>query len=263
MFDTELAAIPAHPPRTGVLPGMRLGAAIPKATLILLFAIVLLFAAFPLLMIGTDPKARLQIGPSRTAEGRVLSATDVSGCRGLRARRIVYLFSPESRSEFRGVGIVCQESPYYSVQVADKVEIRYLRRDPTLSSIAGSDSDNEPPIFLFVIFPLFIFLLVSPVYFPLLREVMYARQLYRVGVLVQGTVVFVKKRTAGTLPGWPGSSTADVYVAHPRPTGGRAETVVGCTNDWLANQLSPGTTVHILLPTDQSKRGALLETFLR
>ena len=111
--------------------------------------------------------------------------------------------------------------------------------------------------------PSFFLLLLSPLYFPQIREVMYARRLYRTGVLAQGNVVFVKKRSAGNWPGWPGSSTADVYVAHQLPGGGRVETVVRCTNDWLVNQFSPGATVHILLSPDQSKRGVLLETFIR
>jgi hypothetical protein len=59
------------------------------------------------------------------------------------------------------------------------------------------------------------------------------------------------------------SSTADVYVAHQLPGGGRAETIAWCTNDWLINQLSPGTPVRILLSPKKSQRGALLEAFLR
>jgi hypothetical protein len=92
---------------------------------------------------------------------------------------------------------------------------------------------------------------------------MRARQLYKKGVVVEGRVVFVKRRSATTWPGWPGSTTADVYVAYQTPNGGRAETVVGCSNDWLLNQFSPGATVHILLAPDASKRGALIEAFIR
>lgn len=263
MFDKELAAISDRPPRKGLLPGMRFRNAIPKSALILPLAFVVLFAAFPLLIISTDPRARLEVGPSRMAEGRVLVTKDVSGCRTSSARRLVYAFSPELGNEFRGTGVVCVESPYYSAQSGEKIEIRYLKRDPTVNSIAGTDSGNEPPLFIFVIFPLFFLLILSPLYLPHLREVTYARRLYRTGVLTQGQIVFVKKRSAANWPGWPGSTTADVYVAHHLPDGARAETVVWCANDWLINQLPPGATVHILLPPDRSKRGALLEAFLR
>src|SRR5262249_50541832 len=119
MFDDQLASVPANPPRPGYLPGMRLRAALPRSTLLLLLALVLLFAVFPLSIISTDPKARLNFGPSSTSEGRVLSAADVPGCRGSAGRRIVYSFSPRSGSEFRGSTILCEEATYYSAQAGD------------------------------------------------------------------------------------------------------------------------------------------------
>ena len=262
MFDDELGAIPTRPPRQGVLPGMRLRAAIPKSTLILLVAFVVFFAVFPLVIMSADPRARLDLGPRRTAEGRVVSIAAVSGCRGSGGHRIVYAFPVEAGNEFRGASTICDESPYSGAQVGEKVEIRYLASDPAVNGIAESDS-NGPPIVIFLFFPIFFLLVLSPLYLPQMRDVMRGRRLYKSGVLVQGNVVFVKKRSAGTWPGWPGSSTADVYVAHQLPGGGRAETIAGCTNDWLVNQLSPGTAVHVLLPPKKSQRGALLEAFLR
>jgi hypothetical protein len=166
MFDEELATIPAQPPRTGMLPGMRLRAAIPRSTLILLVAFVVLFAAFPLSIMSADPKAKLGFGPSRTAEGRVLSVTGVSGCRGSTAHRIVYAFTAESGNEFRGADVACEESQYHSAQVDDKIEIRYLARDPAVNAVIGINSGNEPPVFLFMIFPLFFCLYCRPYTFP-------------------------------------------------------------------------------------------------
>jgi hypothetical protein len=262
MLD-ELAAIPANPPRTGVLPGMRFSAAVPRSTLILFIALALLVALFPLSIMSTDPKAKLAIGPSSTTEGRVLSVADVSACQGSAARRIVYAFSAGAGNEFRGVSVLCEESPYYPAQAGDKIQVRYLRRDPAVNAIAGTEAGNAPPLFIFVFFPFFFLLVLSPLYLPQFREVMRARQLYRKGVLAEGRVVFVKRRSAVTWPGWPGSSTADVYVDYETPGGGRAETIVGCSNDWLVNQLSAGSSVHILLGADRSKRGALVEAFIR
>ncbi len=262
MFDDELAGIPAQPPRAGVLPGMRLSAAIPRSTAILLIGLVVLFAIFPLSIMSADPKAKLGLGPSHTAQGRVLSVGDVSGCRNSGGHRIVYAFSTQDGSVFRGASMVCEDSPYYSAQVGDPIEVRFLTRDPAVNAVAGGDA-NEPPVFLFMIFPVFFLLVLSPMYFPQLREVMRARRLYKRGFLVQGNIIFVKKRSAGTWPGWPGSSPADVYVAHQAPGSGRTETVACCMNDWLVNQLSPGTTVHVLLASNKSERGALLEAFIR
>ena len=262
MFEEELASIPAQPPRSGVLPGMRLAAALPRSTLIVLLALVVLFAIFPLSIISADPKAKLAIGPNRTVEGRVLSVTDVAGCRGGAARRLLYTFSAPSGSEFHGVALLCAASPYYSSQAGDSIEIRYLRRDPAVNAPAGSDQ-AAPPILPFMFFPLFFLLLLAPLYLPQLREVMRARRLYRDGALRPGEVVFVKKRNALAWPGWPAGSMADVYVAYQSPAGTRAETVVWCMNDWLVNQLAPGARVHVLLAPDDTARGALLEAFIR
>ena len=262
MFDDELATTPVNPPRRGFLPGMRLRAAVPRSTLLVLLALVLFFAIFPLSIMSADPKAKLSFGPSATSEGRVLSAADVSGCRGSAARRIVYAFSPQSGNEFRGSTVLCEEATYYSAQIGERIPIRYLTRDPVINTIAGTDA-NEPPVFLFMIFPLFFLLVFSPMYFPQLREVMRARKLYKNGIVAQGKVIFVKRRNAATWPGFPGSSTADVYVSYLLPSGGRAETVVWCANEWLLNQLSPGATVHLLVGRGQTARGALLEAFIR
>jgi hypothetical protein len=263
MFDEELAAIPSDPPRTGVLPGMRLGSAVPRSTLLVLLMFAVFFAFFPLAIMSSDPKMKLSLGPSQTTQGRVVALSQVSGCRGSGARRVVYTFASRSGSEFRGAAIVCEDSPYYSAQDGDRIEIRYLTRDPTLNAIAGTDSGNEPPLALFAIFPLFFVLALSPLYLPQLREVLRARRLYRSGVLASGKVVFVKRRNFGTWPGWPGTTSADVYVAYQRSSGGRAEAIVSCANDWLLNQLSPGAAVHILVPADRSGRGVLLEAFIR
>lgn len=262
MFDEELANTPVNAPRTGFTAGMRLSAAVPRSTLLFLIALVLFFAIFPLSIMSADPKAKLSLGPSATSEGRVLSATDVSGCRGSAARRIVYSFSPRSGSELRGSAVVCEEATYYSAQVGERIPIRYLARDPAINTIAGTD-ENQPPLFLFMIFPLFFLLVFSPMYFPQLREVMRARRLYKNGTMVQGKVIFVKKRNAATWPGFPGSSIADVYVAYQHPSGGRTETVVWCANEWLLNQLVAGATVHLLVGQNRTARGALLEAFIR
>jgi hypothetical protein len=57
---------------------------------------------------------------------------------------------------------------------------------------------------LLMIFPLFFLLLFSPMYFPQPLEIMRARRLYRNGPMVQGKVIFAKKRTAATPAGLAG-----------------------------------------------------------
>ena len=80
MFEEDLANVPVQPPRSGVLPGMRLAAAIPRAALPLLILFVLFFGMFPLMIAGTDPHMKLGIGPSLLAEGRVLEVRETGSC---------------------------------------------------------------------------------------------------------------------------------------------------------------------------------------
>lgn len=263
MFDDELASVRVQPPRTGMLPGMRLSSAVPRSTLILLLGFIALFTVFPLSMISADPMMRLNVGPSKDARGRVVMMNPASACGSSNAHRVLYTFSAGNGSPYRGATTVCEQSPYYSAQVGDEIEIRYLARDPAVNAIPGANPDNEPPLAFVAIFPLFFLLVFSPLYLPQLREVMRVRRLYKTGRLAQGRVVFVKSRNSTRWPGLPLSSTAEVYVAYDLPHGGQGETAVWCSNDWLLHQLSPGMTVHILLPQNGSARGALLEAFLR
>jgi hypothetical protein len=262
VFEEQLAAVPAHPPRSGVLPGMRLRAAVPRSAAIILLGFVFLFGSFPFLMVSSDPRQRLQLS-GLTTEGHVVSLVDAasSGCRGS-ARRLVYEFKAQSGGAFRGAVVQCEDSPYYSAKAGDSIEILYLRDNPGLNSIASVDP-SEPPLLLFTVFPVFFLLLFSPLFLPQLREVLRARRLYKTGLLVRGQVVFVKKRSFGVWPGWPVSGSFDVYVSQESPGGGRVEIVAWCTNDWLVNRLAPGATVHVLCPPNPSARGALLEAFIR
>jgi hypothetical protein len=262
LFDDELSAISASPPRTGVLPGMRLRNAMPRSTIVLLIVFIAFFVFLPLSILSSDPKAKLSFGPTQTQQGGVLSSTETRGCRDKAAHTVVYAFSSASGGEFRGAAVVCEGSPYYDVRQGDRIEVRYLSRDPAVNAIAGTNFDDEPPVLLFLLFPFFFLLILSPLYLPQLREVLRARRLYKTGELAMGEVVFVKRRSLVSWPGWPGSTTADVFVAHDMPGGGRAESVVVSSNDWLLNQLAPGTRVRVLRG-GKSDRGVLLEAYVR
>jgi hypothetical protein len=263
MFEDEIASIPTRPPREGLLPGMRFSAAIPLTTPILIIIFVAILSLTPILMMMNDPKMRLELGPARTVEARVLTVRDVSGCNA-GAHALTYSFSTPTQ-EFRGTKVVCGRSAYYSVTPGDKVPVRYLSRDPALNTIADNDSQKLPLMMASLIFPLFFLIVFSFGYLPLIRELVRARHLYRTGIVAPATVVYVKKRSA--FMNWSNrqsSPVSDVHVVYQTPSGGWTETVVLCTNDWLANQLTPKSVVHLLLPDSDSRRGGvLLEAFVR
>jgi hypothetical protein len=265
MFDEELAQIPVQPPRTGLLPGMRITGAVPRTALILPLMMLVFFATIPLSILADNPDLKLQLGPSLDAQGTVREVSNAASCRSGSAHRIVYAFTSSSGMQQRGVDSVCEESPYYSVQVGDAIAIRYLTRDPAVNEVAGAHTDAPPLAFAFfpLFFPFFFLAIFAPLFLPRIREILRARRLYRTGVLAPGKVVFVKKRTLG--PQWHGmqGNLAEVYVAYTQPGGQRAELIAGCCNDWLLNHLEPGAAVHVLHAPGGSARGAILEEFIR
>src|SRR6266566_706655 len=94
MFEEQFANLPMHPPRRERLPGLRFRAVLSGSALVLPLVLIVVFAVFPLLIMSTDERMRLEYR-GHSASARVLSAADTSGCRGSNSRRIIYAFTPE------------------------------------------------------------------------------------------------------------------------------------------------------------------------
>jgi hypothetical protein len=264
MFDEQFALIPAAPPRSvDLLPGLRLAAVVSRRTLLLPIVFVTLFSLFPMLVAQSDPTMRLAMGPSRSVPARVLAVAEVSSGQRAGSHRITYVFSTQDGRQFRGAGVVRQDSAYYSIQPGDTIEVKYLSHDPSVNIINSVDSNNGPPVFLFFFFPVFALLVFTALFLPQLREMTRARRLFRTGHIAIGKVVFVKKTAGFTWPGWPGNAGAEVYVTYHSGTGEQTESRAWCANDWLLQQLVPGISVHIAYRGDTTARVALLEAFLR
>ena len=264
MFEDQLAHVPADPPRRPeTLPGLRLSAVVPRSMLVLPLVFVAFAAFLPLSILISDPGMRLALGLAKTAQGRVLSTADASACRGSGGHRVIYAFSPEPSREFRGAATLCEGSLYYSVKAGDAVEVQFLPSDPAVNVLRSDSRNPVPPLAFFLLMPLFMLLMLSPMFMPQMREALRARRLFRKGRVVTATVVFAKKRMTASWPGWPGSSGAEVFVDFQTPSGERREAVAWCPNDWLLNQLATGAKVHVAYTEGERDRAALLEAFLR
>ncbi len=262
VFEEQFASLPVHPPRTEKLPGLRFRATLSGSSVALPLALIVFFAALPLLILSTDERMLLEFR-GRIATGRLVSAADAPGCQGAGSRRIVYSFTPEPGPEFRGAAVVCRSSPYYGLQPDEAVPIRYLPGKPQVNAPADAQG-NTPPLLLFMIFPLFFFfVLFWPIYGPTLRELLRARRRYRNGNLGSGRIVFVKKRSTVSWPGWPGTSNAVVFVAYKTPSGESREATAWCANEWLLGHMSPGESVHIAYLDSEPGRVTILENYIR
>jgi hypothetical protein len=237
--------------------------AIPKIAWMLPLVFVGFFTILPLSIMNTDPAMRLAYGSTASSQGRVMSTTDASNCRGSTSRRVIYSFAPQSGGEFRGAATVCEESPYYSVKEGDAVDVQFLSSDPAVSALRGDGRNDAPPLVLFLMMPLFVFAMFAPMFWPQIREVLRARRLFKNGRLALGAVVFVKKRASAAWPGWPGSGAVEVFIEFQSSHNERREGIAWCPNEWLTNQLAPGAKVHVAFMDDKSNRVALLDAFVR
>jgi hypothetical protein len=263
MFEEQFVGIPAEPPRrVESLPGLRL-ARIPKGVLLLPLFFVSFFLIIPLSIMNTDPAMRLATGPTDTVQGQVVSVSSASACRGAASHRVVYTFASKAGRQYRGSALLCEESPYYSVKEGDAVEVRYLRSDPTLSALPGTGGNQEPPLFIFLIFPLFFLAFFGAMFWPPIGEVLRARRLFKKGRLATGKVVFIRRRSNFLWPGMPGSSSSLIFIGIRTSSGVEREVVASCYNDWLMNQLAPGATVRVAYTDDKADKVALLDAFVR
>ena len=228
MFDDEFAKLSVEPPRrVDSLPGLRLWAAVPKWAVILPLFFVSFFVFFPLSIMSVDPAMRLEMGSTESVQGRVVSVTSAGACRGATSRRVTYAFSSKSGSEYRGGATLCEESPYYSVNPGEAIEVKYLKSDPTLNRLAIEGVNRGPPFALFFFMPVFFLAIFGSMFWPPIGEVLRARRLFKRGRLAVGRVVFVKLRA---LPIWPGMSGEAGDRTCPKPGGG-AHGAGACVSD--------------------------------
>ncbi|HTY98262.1 MAG TPA: DUF3592 domain-containing protein [Rhodocyclaceae bacterium] len=262
MFEEQIARIPSHPPRqVSDLPGLKWTSVASRAGLVLPVALVLLFGLMPLLMFSSEPHGRLALGHAEVVEGRVVSVS-ANGCRG-DGRQITYAFTPPNGLEYRGTASLCSGSAYSNLEPGQAVPIKYLVADPSNNAIAGTGEQDGPPLLFFAFFPLMALLFLGPMFLPQAREVFKARRIFRKGEIVQGKVIFVKRRTSATWPGWPGSSAVEVFIGYRLPSGAAAEAKAWCNNDWLLHHLAPGAGVSIAVMAGKPGEAVLIEGFVR
>jgi len=264
VFEEHFRQMPVEPPRSvESLPGLRLRGIIPKWAVVFPLFFLMFFLAVPLSIMNTDPAMRLAMGASETVEGHVLSVGSASACRGAASRRLVYAFSAKSGKEYRGAQLACEESPYFSLKEGDPIEVRYLRSDPAIHDLPN-DARNQPPPFLFLLFmPMFFLAIFGALFWPPIGAALKARRAFKAGRIAAGKVVFVKRRGNAAWPGMQSTAASSVYIEIPSPAGTAREVVASCHNDWLVNQLTPGSSVHVAYTEGGGNDVALLDAYIR
>lgn len=196
------------------------------------------------------------------ANGKVISVTGGKSCNGTGVN-VVYLFQPPNQPEFRGSQSVCPTSPYHSTQPNQTVPVKYLASDPSVNLIAG-EGEADPPLYLAMfLFPLFGLLMFSPMFLPPILQLLRDRRIFRLGRIAQGKVVFVKQLTGASWPGFPFTSTSEIFVSFQLASGEGAEARALCRNEWLVHHLPAGASIHIAYLKNRPSRVVLLEAYVR
>jgi hypothetical protein len=256
MFDQLIGSIPSETPRPiSLLPGLSLRAQSLRRHAPIIF-FMLFMGLFPFLIFLGDSGEQLNLH-GKTIDARVTTITERNG-----DREVAYAFTPPGDREYKGACRCTQGTPAYDLKPGDSVSVLYLPSDPTENRLAGRRYSQAPPFFVFFIFPLFIAVIFLPFVWPQIAGVFSARRLFTNGSIAKGTVVFVKKPN---MPSWPSMMTgpSEVYIAYRLPSGEAVEGKASCTNEWLVNQLAPGSSVNIAYSPGRTAKVVLLEAYLR
>lgn len=189
-----LPQIPQEPPRAvTVLPGLRLTRAVSARALILPLSFLGLFALMPLIIMLSDRGAKLAIRRTHTVSGRVEQLEAGRGCTG-DSTEVRYSFSTGNGVVYRGQDTVCTGTPYSSIRSGDTVPVVYMEDDPAVNAIPGARGTDSPPVFIFLIFPLFGLVFFLPFFWPRYSQLLHDRKLFRTGTLRHGAVAFAVTR---------------------------------------------------------------------
>ena len=262
MFDEDLSKFPTETPRSpALLPGLKIWRSIFHTGFWFPLTFVGVFGLIPMSMMLTSPGARLSLGHSKTSVGTVLEATID---RWTRRAEITYKFRVDENQEYRATRNVTVESPYAGLVSGDSVPIKFLVAEPSVNNIVDDREWARDNLFPSFIIPFILMLfLIGPTSIPRFAQLLKDRRIFRKGQLTNASVVFVQPRRVLFWIGWSGLYSAVVYVAYQLDSDDHAEAKVVCRNEWLLNQLEPGTSVHIAYLPNRPSRAVLLENYVR
>ncbi|NNN06064.1 MAG: hypothetical protein HKL90_09220 [Elusimicrobia bacterium] len=69
--------------------------------------------------------------------------------------------------------------------------------NPAVNELLGNSATNAPPLILFLIFPVFGFLVFAPMFVPQIKQLLQARRIFKNGRIAKGSVLFVKRKPTG------------------------------------------------------------------
>ncbi|MBW3635897.1 MAG: hypothetical protein KY445_05440 [Armatimonadetes bacterium] len=252
----ELRALPLHPPRREMLAGLRWKNVF-QTPVWFFFPFLILFCFFPFLIAQSAQSNRAR---NQRATARVIQAESFDNPQGGQPQTFLkYRFRHNGR-DYTGATLAWGTSPLTPLRAGNSLEVAFDKAQPQRSVPAFQIAQNEPPWFVFLLFPLFFAVFLLPLLAPQLRTVLLARRLFARGVLTTGHLKFVKSTPMQT-PFMPLGSSQLIYEFDDQ-NGHRQRGATRCDSSWLTMQLPPQSPLVVAYNSQKPRENIVLEPFV-
>lgn len=262
MFDFK--DMPERPPRSiSLLAGLKYSAIFDKSMIFPIIFIALIIGIFPVVMLLSIEKSfRLPFVHMEKADGSVTEIVDNSKC-DRRSISIHYQFLTNQNYTYYGKYVSCQGNLYSSLKVGGSLPIVYDPKDPSFNGIDGELGKNDPPLFMFIFFPLIFLLIFTPLVIPNIKQIKDARSIFKKGVIAKGEIIFIRRKRPTNMFNLKLLTNMEVFFRFSTVNGETLESKVTTDNDWLSNKLEIGSSVTVAYMEKKPKKNIVLDFYYR
>jgi hypothetical protein len=254
----ELRDLPTDTPRGEPLPGLR-----PKVLLkpLLPFIFTPVFITAVLAIFFSVVVEVSHQKPQPTANATIIKVENVSTLTSESGTVVRYRFPVEGKSYDGLLTTIAAERRI--LKPGDHLPVVYDPANPNRSQEKPQDMDVAGMIAFAVFLPIWALFIMGMCFVPFLgpraKVALRARGLWKSGRVAQGTLAFVKPPSFMRQYGL---GSQEVVFRFRDQLDCEHTVSVGCDNNWLINQLTPGTGVVVLYDSKKPERAILLEPFL-
>jgi hypothetical protein len=262
LFDFN--EISKNPPRSiSLLSGLKLSGALDNTTVLFVLLFAIIIGLFPVAMIfSMDKEIRLPFIEMEKAEGKVIELLDNSRC-DKPSTTIHYEFKTSNDRSYYGDYLACNKNLYSSLSVGDNLPIIFDPKDPSFNGIEGELGKNQPPVIIFMLFPLMFLLIFFPMFLPSIKQIIAARSIFKKGQITTGEIVFIGRKKFSSAINFKGITSLEIFYSYKTNKGERVESKISTDNDWLACKLEVGSPVTVAYMQSKPKRSIILDFYYR
>jgi hypothetical protein len=255
--------IPRTPPRPiSLLPGLSYRAMADKSVAFPVSLFALFFLIVPLMTFLVDKRARLAFIDMKQADAEIIDLIGPSECDRNR-KELHYAFRTAGGRSYYGEASVCKGSVYFNIQKGDSIPIIFDPHEPSFNGIEGILGRDEPPLLIFIVFPVFFLLILVPFFWPSIRQHHKSRNIFGKGIITEGAIVFVKRKGGSSFFHFAPFTKFQIFYKYRLENGSLIESNMLSDNDWIVNRLDVGSAVHVAYIETKPRDSVILDFYLR